>query len=301
MSTLFLCTSSLELSLGMGKKALFIIEEIKDMYEKLKGCIPNIPKIYYILYRTDNLANRKFYYGVHATNKIEDGYLGSGKVLKKAISKYGKESFVRTNLEFFDTMEEAYRREAEIVTEELIKDPDCYNAKPGGLGGLRGMTTIYFQGEYQKVPISSLEEYLTLGAEHKSRNRGKPSPLKGRKQSEEHLKHRSEALKGHKGYPGRKKPEGFGEKIRQARLGAKGNTVGRKSIWKDGQRMLVRAEEVPGWVEKGWLRTEEYRCLVRDGELPIVVPRKDISKFFKLGYRKTTFEHIKEIMKNGTE
>lgn len=272
----------------------FFLERVKipiyrKMYEKIKGCIPNITKVHYILYKTENLINGKFYYGVHATNNLRDGYLGSGKILKKAILKYGKENFLRTDLEFFNSMEEAYSREGEVVTEELIKDPNCYNAKLGGLGGTKGLTTIYFQGEYQKIPLSLLEDFIALGAEHKSSLKGKPSPLKGRKQSEEHLRHRSDALKGHVGYPGKKKPEGFGEKIRQARLGAESHTQGKERIWKDGVQIFIQTENLPEYLQNGWIRTKDFRVVKRQGEPAVLVSKKEAYSYLKQGFSKSTY------------
>lgn len=262
------------------------------MYEKVKGCIPNIARVYYVLYRTENLVNGKFYYGVHATDNLDDGYLGSGKVLKKAILKYGKENFLRTDLEFFHSMKEAYIREGEIVTEELIKNPECYNAKLGGLGGTKGLTTVYFQGEYQKIPISILEDYIALGAEHRSKLKGKPSPLKGRKQSEEHLKHRSNALKGHFGYPGKKKPEGFGEKIRQVRLGAESHTKGKERVWKDGIQIFVKTKDLPQYLQNGWVMTKDYRVMKYQEEPAILVPKREVYKYYKQGFSKSTYKAL---------
>ena len=50
-------------------------------------------KSYHFLYKTTNLINNKYYYCVHSTKNLNDGYLGSGKYLKRSINKYGKENF----------------------------------------------------------------------------------------------------------------------------------------------------------------------------------------------------------------
>ena len=88
----------------------------------------------YILYKTTNRCSGKFYIGV--TNGNRDRYKGSGTLLKQAIKIYGCENFVREDLEHFDTAEAAYRREAEIVTKDLVKNRNCYNIKIGGKGGI---------------------------------------------------------------------------------------------------------------------------------------------------------------------
>ena len=44
-------------------------------------------KKYNYVYITTNLENKKQYVGDHSTNNINDGYLGSGKILWKSIEK----------------------------------------------------------------------------------------------------------------------------------------------------------------------------------------------------------------------
>lgn len=58
---------------------------------------------YYFIYKTTNLINGKIYVGQHSTNNLDDGYLGSGTMINRAISKYGKENFKREVLEYCES------------------------------------------------------------------------------------------------------------------------------------------------------------------------------------------------------
>ena len=44
-------------------------------------------KKHYLVYKTTNLVNGKIYIGKHETNDINDGYLGSGNLIRLAIKK----------------------------------------------------------------------------------------------------------------------------------------------------------------------------------------------------------------------
>lgn len=90
---------------------------------------------YNYFYKITNLINNHYYYGIHCTNDLDDGYMGSGKRLHYAYKKYGIENFSKEILKYFDSVKEAYEYEAEVVTEELVKLDECYNLKVGGLGG----------------------------------------------------------------------------------------------------------------------------------------------------------------------
>lgn len=90
--------------------------------------------MYYLIYKTTNKINQKYYYGAHSTKNLNDGYLGSGVALNKAIFKYGKENFIREVVEFCNNANEMYLKEEKIVSEHYKKE-ECYNMNIGGKGG----------------------------------------------------------------------------------------------------------------------------------------------------------------------
>lgn len=90
---------------------------------------------YHFVYETTNLLTGDKYRGVHSTRNINDGYLGSGKLLILDIKKYGLENFHRQILEFFKTRQEAIRAERKYVNYNWICRPDTYNIVLGGGSG----------------------------------------------------------------------------------------------------------------------------------------------------------------------
>ena len=92
-------------------------------------------KKFHFIYKTTNLLNDKFYIGMHSTNNLNDGYIGSGKRLWYSINKYGIENFKCEILELCENRDTLIQREKEIITENHINNPNCYNLKFGGLGG----------------------------------------------------------------------------------------------------------------------------------------------------------------------
>lgn len=91
--------------------------------------------MHYFIYQTTNTVNGKIYVGVHQTEDLNDGYLGSGKYLWRAIRKHGKNAFTRTVLESFANRTDAEVREAQIVNADFIARDDTYNMAIGGSGG----------------------------------------------------------------------------------------------------------------------------------------------------------------------
>ena len=89
-------------------------------------------KRFFYLYQITNLINNKIYIGVHGTDNLDDGYMGSGKVLKVAQRKYGLKNFKKDILKYFESEEEMYLEEAELVSTEFVNREDTYNISEGG-------------------------------------------------------------------------------------------------------------------------------------------------------------------------
>ena len=114
-------------------------------------------KKYHYIYKTTNLKNGKFYVGMHSSDNLNDGYLGSGTRLRRSIRKNGKENFKIEILEFFPNRLSLSLREKELVNENLLKDPMCMNLKPGGFGG-------FVNHQHRKRFIESAKKNLIKGS-----------------------------------------------------------------------------------------------------------------------------------------
>lgn len=125
----------------------------------------------YYIYRITNLVNGKTYIGQHKYKKLHDDYMGSGKYLKRAYKKYGIENFKKDVLvfnvvekSFIDTLEKEYIKFYRSISKAE------YNIADGGQGG--------------------------SGARSEETRKKISETMKGRKQSEETIRKKSQARKG---------------------------------------------------------------------------------------------------------
>lgn len=92
-------------------------------------------KTHNYVYIVTNLTDDKQYVGDHSTNNIDDGYLGSGLYLKRAIKKHGKENFKKEILEFFPIKKNSFDNQEKFIIKYNTLSPNGYNISPkGGLG-----------------------------------------------------------------------------------------------------------------------------------------------------------------------
>lgn len=93
-------------------------------------------KKHYLVYQITNLVNQKIYIGIHGTDDLEDGYMGSGSRLQRAIKKHGIKNFQKNILFEYDNPDEMIAKERELVDRKFIARKDVYNIKLGGEGWL---------------------------------------------------------------------------------------------------------------------------------------------------------------------
>lgn len=150
--------------------------------------------IYYTIYQTTNKVNGKIYIGKHKTSDLNDGYLGSGKLLNLDIEKYGIENFYKEILFIFENEIDMNLKEAELVTNEFIKEDSNYNLCPGGQGG---WSFVNSNGHNIKKN-NDISRRMKISKSHK-----------GKKRSLQHRKSISKALQGRDCYwlTGKKRPE----------------------------------------------------------------------------------------------
>ncbi|QNH71859.1 hypothetical protein P9VFCI_079 [Rhizobium phage P9VFCI] len=105
------------------------------------------------VYIVTNLINGKRYIGRRKGNhEVDDGYRGSGLIVKAAHKVYGIENFSRKILEVCSTPEELEEREKHWIKEyDAVKDPSFYNLSPGGKIGGRSHGYVMTQETRMKI------------------------------------------------------------------------------------------------------------------------------------------------------
>jgi hypothetical protein len=100
-----------------------------------------------VIYKTINQINGKWYIGKDASNRSY--YLGSGKALRNALKKYGKQNFIKVILEeCTDLIHLSIREKHWISITSATTNSMSYNIAPGGEGGNRNGFIDYTKIDY---------------------------------------------------------------------------------------------------------------------------------------------------------
>jgi group I intron endonuclease len=128
-----------------------------------------------IIYKTTCLINNKIYVGQDHNDNPD--YLGSGKILKQAIKKYGKENFRKDTIESCENQAQLDAQEIHWIKELDATNPEIgYNIANGGSGSMVGRKHTAITRKKMSVA-----------------KKGRVSPNKGKKFSEAHRKKIGEA------------------------------------------------------------------------------------------------------------
>jgi hypothetical protein len=166
-------------------------------------------KYHYYLYKIINLINNNIYVGVHKTDNLDDGYFGSGEILRKAIKKHSKENFKKEIVEYFDSIEDMFLAESIIVNADFVKRQDTYNCRVGGCGGSGPVS----DATREKLRVANTGKHLSEEHKKKISLSGKGKKHKKRKLSTEHKQKLRENRLGWK------HPEEVKQKIKEGNTG----------------------------------------------------------------------------------
>lgn len=149
------------------------------------------------IYKTTNLVTNEIYVGQRKIRQKlpqNDGYLGSGVLLRLSVRKYGAENFKKEILQTsIETLEEANNLEKFFIS-------DLNSLFPNGLNLTLGGNSIcgYSHSEETKKKMSASSIGKSKSPEHNLKN---SQSHKGHKLTEETKKKISESLKGKKKIP----------------------------------------------------------------------------------------------------
>lgn len=144
-----------------------------------------------VIYETVNAINGKKYIGKDSKNNPK--YLGSGKYLKLAIKKYGKENFNKNILQYCNSLDELNQAEVEWIVKLNCKNSvDYYNVIDTVTPCRKGRPLS--KEHRQKISNSH------KGKKHSTETRRKLSLIKkGKKRGKYSVEHRAAISEGQKG------------------------------------------------------------------------------------------------------
>lgn len=73
--------------------------------------------MYYLVIKITNNVNGKSFISSHKTKKIDDGYMGAGKLIKAAIAEHGVSNFSREILGEYASLEEMKKAKFQLMKE----------------------------------------------------------------------------------------------------------------------------------------------------------------------------------------
>ena len=153
-----------------------------------------------IIYVTVNTVNGRRYIGQHKCSDENDSYLGSGKILKEAIQRYGKENFRRYTLYRAETEEELDKKEVEFISAFRATENDkYYNINEGGNANrMCGKNNPMYGRRGELAPAYGRKKSPEETAKMKECMSGVNNPMYGHKYTYEERKKIGDGQRGEK-------------------------------------------------------------------------------------------------------
>lgn len=219
--------------------------------------------MHYLIYKTTNNVNGKIYIGCHKTEKIEDSYLGSGKILKWAIKKYGRENFSKEIIAQFDNAEEMLRMESILVNEEFVKDADNYNLMQGGCGGWQIVNKNLTPEQRSENRINfcsnKCKKYTDEELTRIKRENGRKMFLEKRGLFAKKYKNTTNGFAGKEHTTKAKKK--IGQANSKAQIGVKNSQYGTCWIYSLNEKMnkKINRRELVQYLDNGWIKGRKMK------------------------------------------
>jgi hypothetical protein len=224
--------------------------------------------LYYLIYQITNNINGKIYVGKHQTTDKNDGYMGSGKLIRRAMNKYGSINFSKTILYECDSLEAMNRKEAEIVNEAFVQRPDTYNMKVGGDGGFDYINTVLTHEDRQKIGTMGSDVFKEKLKDKEYYAKWHDKFIENSFTEEVRQKRvatfKKNYVKENSFWYGRKHTEETKQKIGNAtsiaQAGNKNSQYGTCLINKPElhQTKRIHIDELQEWLDKGWIKGAVY-------------------------------------------
>jgi group I intron endonuclease len=196
-----------------------------------------------VIYKTTNLINGKQYIGKDKYNNPD--YLGSGKILRQSIQKYGRENFQKEILEHcLDEDHMAEREKFWIAHYSACESKNYYNIVPGGYGG----DSITFHPEKEliceKIKIARKRQVINHSEETRKKigdsQRGELGFWYGKQQSDESNQKRSKSLVGKPKPP---RSETHRKNLSESHKGKEPWNKGKKGISEETRKKMSDAKK----------------------------------------------------------
>ena len=209
-------------------------------------------KSYHYIYKITCLKTNNYYIGIHSTDNLEDGYLGSGKRLAYSIRKHGRDVHIKEILEFLPDRQSILEREKELVNISVVKEKRCMNIV---LGGGFGFSSDERTKQLSEKGNAAFKNRLASDKEFKDSFCSEISDRA--KKNWQNPEYRDKLIKARFG----KHPsDETRQKLRETQLGhdrqcgEKNSQFGSCWITNEIVNKKVNKEELDYWISEGWRR-----------------------------------------------